>query len=643
MRLKKAVAFLLATALLLGCCPAMAEEAGAGPAGMEQRLRIATTTPFAGNFFSGLMGNNASDLDVRRLIHGYSLVYWNGEQGIYDFDSRVVSGAAVREDGRTYVLALAQDLTYNDGTPITAADYAFSILLQTSGALEEATGVRIRESQIEGFAPYVRGETAVLSGLRILGDYSLSITIDEAYRPYFYELDSLNFYPLSPSLLAPGCEVRDEGEGAFLSGTLDARALWETLLNAETGYISHPTRTTGPYQLAEYTGDAVRLTRNPSYKGDENGEQPRLEELTVSVRNPDTVMQDLTVGDVDLVVRCLRASQVDGGISLVSGGDIAMASYNRNGLAYISFCGEKGPAEDVRVRQAIAHCMDREEAVGRFVGPYGLLVDGYYGLGQWMYLMANGTYKPEDDPAWETVHLDGLTVYDPDPEAAARLLEEAGWNLNEAGEPFVPGQDALRCRRDGEALVPLKLKLIYPEGNGMGAELRRSFGENLARVGAELRVEEVSMPELQRSYLGQTDRDCDMILLGNNFADVFDPLLDYDETGRDRLNGIADARMMELSRDLRETDPGDVLGFVRKWVAFQEYRTSIAMEIPLYSNAYFDFFVRTLRNYAPGTSSTWTGAILKAYLSEEEPAEEAPGEDEADLEDGDFEDFDDFG
>ena len=87
------------------------------------------------------------------------------------------------------MLALAQDLTYNDGTPITTADYAFSILLQTSGALEEATGVRIRESQIEGFAPYVRGETAVLSGLRILGDYSLSITIDEAYRPY-YELDS---------------------------------------------------------------------------------------------------------------------------------------------------------------------------------------------------------------------------------------------------------------------------------------------------------------------------------------------------------------------------------------------------------------------------------------------------------------------
>ena len=61
---------------------------------------------------------------------------------------------------------------------------------------------------------------------------------------------------------------------------------------------------------------------------------------------------------------------------------------------------------------------------------------------------------------------------------------------------------------------------------------------------------------------------------------------------------------------------------------------SLSVETSNIAESHFDFFVRTLRNYAPGTSSTWTGAILKAYLSEEEPAEEASGEDEADLEDG---------
>ena len=140
------------------------------------------------------------------------------------------------------------------------------------------------------------------------------------------------------------------------------------------------------------------------------------------------------------------------------------------------------------------------------------------------------------------------------------------------------------------------------------------------------------MPQLLDRYYGLAERDCDMILLGNNFAEVFDPATDFDADGVNRFNGIRDSRMLELSIDLRKTEPGDVLSYCRKWLAFQEYRTAIAMEIPIYSNAYFDFHIRQLRNYEPSASSSWTDAVLKAYLSEEEPETEMEIEEEDELE-----------
>ena len=46
-------------------------------------------------------------------------------------------------------------------------------------------------------------------------------------------------------------------------------------------------------------------------------------------------------------------------------------------------------------------------------------------------------------------------------------------------------------------------------------------------------------------------------------------------------------------------------------------------EIPLYSNAYADFHISILRDYTPAAYSSWSEAILKAYMSDDiEEAEE---------------------
>ena len=135
---------------------------------------------------------------------------WNSARGSYGLDGSVVTGMAVTDDylgNRTYTLALAQDLTYSDGTPITAYDYAFSILLTAAPEVAAIGGETIASDAIVGVADYKSGASDVISGVRVLGDYSLAVTVSAEYQPFFYELAILDYCPYPIEVIAPGCEV----------------------------------------------------------------------------------------------------------------------------------------------------------------------------------------------------------------------------------------------------------------------------------------------------------------------------------------------------------------------------------------------------------------------------------------------------
>ena len=115
--MRKALAILLALLLLTQC--ALAAEIGKGgeaqpaPEYDYNRLTVGTATPFGGSFFTQMWGNVSSDLDVRLLIHGYNLIEWRSEEGIFNIDPSVVSGIIVTQNAagdRTYTLTLYQDL-----------------------------------------------------------------------------------------------------------------------------------------------------------------------------------------------------------------------------------------------------------------------------------------------------------------------------------------------------------------------------------------------------------------------------------------------------------------------------------------------------------------------------------------------------
>ncbi len=341
-------------------------------------LLVGHPTVLKGDFFTEMIGNDTADIDVRALIHGYNLVNWDQSQGVYVIDPSVVQNVKVMEDAegnRTYFLGLWEDLQYSDGTPITAWDYAFSLLLMMSPEIEEIGGKIYRAEHILGYDEYITKQADTLGGVSVLSDYQLAITLDHEFLPYFFEIGLLLCVPYPISEIAPGCKVYDDGYGIYIGNEdksieepiYTAELLKETILNPDTGYNSHPKVVSGPYVLNDYDGITAHFEINPYFKGawvnnslpedfnfdmddfegvgtgevknysganyikvdrlDEDGNEdpfylvkPSIKYISFSVADNDTMAEDLTTGKFNLVnkvvygptiLECLGASGVD--------------------------------------------------------------------------------------------------------------------------------------------------------------------------------------------------------------------------------------------------------------------------------------------------------------------------------------------
>ena len=109
----------------------------------------------------------------------------------------------------------------------------------------------------------------------------------------------------------------------------------------------------------------------------------------------ETMLDELANGEVGLLNKCVNADVLDAGMQKVadSEGALSVMNYPRSGFSFISFCTEDGPVASQNVRQAIAWCLDKDAMVEDYVRNYGMRVEGYYGIGQWMVELINGTIE----------------------------------------------------------------------------------------------------------------------------------------------------------------------------------------------------------------------------------------------------------
>ena len=599
-----------------------------------RKLDVGNPSPMEGKFFTLMWGGTTSDQDAQRLLHGYHLVKWDAQLGKIRFDRSVVSGGVTMDDAegnRTYILRLQEDLKYSDGKNITAKDYAFGLLIQMLPAVQETGGQPIDASWLLGAEEYLRGEANCLKGLRLLGNHQISITVRAEALPWYFELSRLNICPYPISEIAPGHTISDAGEGVFLNSPITPEELQDHVLDEEHGYLRHPGTVSGAYKLESFDGQKAVFSRNRFYKGGEDGRKPLLETLSLTQADPSKMIQQLGDGTFGLLNKVTRAEMLQAGMDLTRQPErqYAMSNYPRSGLSLLWFNENSQKAQELAVRKAVALSLDRDAFVREYVGPYGMKVDGYYGIGQWMYqaLNGNGTYDPPmsarpteaerraRDQAvltLKTLNLDGLTRYTLNTDMANTVLNEAGWTLDMGGGSYVPGEGDIRYKIVNDRLLRLRLVLAVPDNPELVRAMEKTFVPALAEAGIELMIRTADMKSIQDYYNGLGE-GIDMVFLGENFSDVFDP--EVFRTEGDSEIARTDRELYEMSLEMLRTEPGDAVEFLSRWVRLQERISETLPLIPLYSNMYFDFYTCELHDYEVARKTSWADAVLTSYMS----------------------------
>ena len=144
----------------------------------------------------------------------------------------------ISQDGRTYTFYLRQDVKFHDGRGLTAADFKQSWERACAPQTGSATAATYL-GDIVGVAEVLAGRATEISGVKVINDYTLEVTID---APKVYFLSKLTY---------PTAFVVDVGEVA-------AGGQWWRSPNG-----------TGPFKLREWQQtELLVLERNELYYGE---------------------------------------------------------------------------------------------------------------------------------------------------------------------------------------------------------------------------------------------------------------------------------------------------------------------------------------------------------------------------------------
>ena len=611
---KKIITPILFVCLLLSFCISVSAFAD------ESHITVGTTTAMQGYFFTDMWGSSTSDNDVKDLLHGYDLITLDQKTGKYTHNTSAVSGMSsfVREDGNiTYFIMLHNDLVYSDGTKITAKDYAFSFLFRASRLVKELGGIPEQMPYILGYDDYASGRTPYFSGVRIMSENALAITLKKEFFPFFYEKYLLSCRPYPIHIIAPGAEVADDGSGAYISdagisalrNAFSVDNLRKTVLDPKTGYLFHPSVVSGPYTLVSFNGTTAEFELNPynRERSSENGAE--IQRITYTLVKNDDIPDMLSAGKLDLVNKVTRVDIIDEIMNLNASGKINVSGYPRSGMSFISFSCENPAVNSYAVRQAIAWSMNRNAIAEEYTGKYGYRVDSFYGTGQWMYRMINGTGYIPDIPEIKTMSLDNLTKYNVSEIMANSLLDLDGWVIN---------SDGIRAKViDGKKVV-LDLEMIYPEGNTIYKSFEKHLVPYLNAVGIKLRLRGVPANELFSIWTNKNSVRPDMIYLAADLGTLDYPSSLFTTDERDNhyfFNTECDDReLYNLAAIMEHTAPEDIAAYLKNWVAFQERFNKILPMIPIYGNIYADAYSNKIVSYSISNNASWAKAIIHASL-----------------------------
>ena len=215
----------------------------------------------------------------------------------------------------------------------------------------------------------------------------------------------------------------------------------------------------GRYILKQWDrGQQVILEANPDYYG----EAPKMQRVTILFMEEDAAFLAAQAGEVDAAYTSATYSdQTIDGFHLDSYASVDNRGFNLPAVP--AGTDEDGRAvgndltSDVLVRRAINIGVDRQEMIDNVLNGYG-----------------TPAYSICDQMPW----YNEASEVEYDPEAAAELLDEAGWTV---------GDDGIR-EKDG---VKAELNLLYATGDSVRQALAADFADQLGELGISCTIEGV--------------------------------------------------------------------------------------------------------------------------------------------------------
>ena len=217
----------------------------------------------------------------------------------------------VSEDSLTYTIPLRDDVTFHDGTPFNAEAMIFSIQ---------------RFMENGGRPAFLLAEK--IDSVEATGDYELTITLKAPFAAFTALLTFWGVTPVPP-------EVYDIAEGSFIPDS----------------FIG-----TGPYKLASFSSDVIRLDANEDYWG----EKPANEGIDIQIfTSPANLYNTFKTGGIEVAYQTLDPDQIADLEREADAGGWQVIEAGTTVVNYMSLNQKIEPLNDVRVRQAIAAMIDR--------------------------------------------------------------------------------------------------------------------------------------------------------------------------------------------------------------------------------------------------------------------------------------------
>ena len=300
------------------------------------------------------------------------------------------------EDGMAWTFTLRDGVVWSDGTPFDAEDVAFTF---NDVVLNAELGA-------QSASQFTSIET-----VEILDPLTVRFVLNTPFS-------ALPYYLASFAGILPEHVLGSEADPLSVAS-----------------FNKQSPVTTGPFKVAEFVpGSYVRLEPNPSHWAG----APKLAGLIFRIiPDPNTQVAQALAGELDVVTR-LSASLAEG---IERSPQLEVLRQSQNLFYWIALNQDDERFTDPLVRRALTLALDREAMIQAVLEGYGQVATGPVAP------LLGALYNPD------------VATYPYDPEAAAALLDQAGWTLNADGIREKDGQTLAFAMETGQFgyLVPATL------------------------------------------------------------------------------------------------------------------------------------------------------------------------------------------